>query len=476
VNAPLALSGQLIRTTAGVHLLVLALWLAAFLIAALLEYAPHASLWFPPAAVTFAALMVLGARILPTLWAACLIATVLTDRMYAQELTTQALLVSGVLFALGHTAAYGLIAIPLRAMAWDSSPVTTVRKVTIFLIGGGIAAGLAALLGSTGLALSGMIERGEVTSLIVPWWIGDYAGLLTLGPVIALLLVRLAGDQFPIGAQPFTRPEHGEALGSRLAGKLIILLGTTMLILGASALAPHNETLVFLMFFTVVIQLWIVHTEPEAGALAGIVLVSFAVVLATWMFELGHQALILQFVLITLAANSYFGLAVPSLYSDNRRLRKLLTHDTLTGALSRFFFEDGTRAGIETARQRREPAVLIMVDLDRLKQINDRHGHAAGDRALELLAKSCRQALKAGEMMGRLSGDEFAIFLPRTTASAAGTVVTAIRSALADAPPIADTERIQASFGVAELTDETPDYERLLAKADQAMYHDKIRG
>ncbi len=472
-------SNHLSWASLGLHLLVLVMWLAAFVLAALLEYAPHASLWFPPAAITFAALMVLGVRILPVLWVACMVATFLTDRIYDQSLALSEILVSGVFFACAHTAAYGLIAIPLRRMAWETSPATTLRKVTYLLVGGGIASGLAAMLGSAGLTVTGMIDADEFLPLLAPWWIGDYAGLLTLGPIVAVFLVwlaGLAGGNVPPGVQQFTKSAQTRPLTLRYTGKLLVLLGTSALVLAGAAMLPEHETIIFLMFFTVIIQLWIVHTEAELGSLMSIALVSFLVVLATWFFGLGDQALILQFVIITVAANSYFGLAVPSLYSDNRRLRHLLTHDALTGALTRSFFEDGARTGIDTARYRGEPAVLIMVDLDRLKSINDRHGHAAGDRALKILADCCREPLRAGQLLGRLSGDEFAIFLPQTDAAGAAEVTEEIRRSLAEAPAISGSERPSASFGIAEMKRQTQTYDELLARADLAMYGAKPSG
>jgi diguanylate cyclase (GGDEF)-like protein len=458
---------------AALHILVLMLWMATFLLAALLEYAPHASIWFPPAAITFSALMVLGTRILPVLWIACVAATFLINRIYEQGLGISELLMSGAAFAFAHTVAYGLVAIPLRHMAWDTTPVTTLRKVTYLLVGGALASGLAAVLGSWGLTLTGMIDPAEFLPLLAPWWIGDYAGLLTLGPMTAVVLAKLAGlvgVNVPPGVQQFTK---SLPLTARFAWKLAVLVGVSVLILTATALFPAIESLVFLLFFTVVIQMWIVHTEPEIGALLGIVLVSLAVVVATWIFGLGDQALILQFVLITLAVNSYFGLAVPSLYNDNRRLRYLLMHDSLTGALSRAFFEDDARLGIESARKRHEPAVLIMVDLDHLKAINDQHGHAAGDLALKSLADCCQSVLLPGELLGRLSGDEFAVFLPGCGLDEAERKVSRIRAAL-EIHRSSHRAAVKASFGIAELDADAPTYEAMLAKADAAMYREKF--
>lgn len=457
-------------STAVVHGVLLVLWLAAFLVSSLLEYAPHASLWFPPAAITFAALLVLGARALPVLWVACFLATLLTDRLYGQGLSATALGGSGLVFALAHTGAYGLIALSLRRLAWEASPMTTLRKVTVVLVGGALASGLSALLGAWGLGLTGMMPMADVAGVLAPWWIGDYAGLVTLGPLAAVGLVHLCrrcGIDVPTGVQYFSKSHRSRTLTARSLMKLGALLLVSAAILAGAAQFRDQEPLLFLLFVSIIVQLWIVHTETELCALTGIALFSALIVVATPLLQLGDDALVLQFVLISLAANSYLGLAVPSLYSDNDRLRYLLTHDVLTGALSRAFFEERVRQGIDASRHRDEPAALMMIDLNGLKQINDRQGHSAGDAALTALVRACQGQLQAGEILGRLSGDEFAVFLPRSTSQRADRVVRAMKEALAGSPlPVA------ASFGVAELM-AGESYEGLLHRADQVMYADK---
>lgn len=450
--------------------MLLVLWLAAFLASSLLEYAPHASLWFPPAAITFAAILVLGARALPVLWVACFIATLMTDRLYDQGLSTTALAFSGLWFAMAHTGAYGVIALVLRRLAWESSPMTTLRKVTVVLVGGALASGLSALLGAWGLGLTGMLSMQEVPEVLAPWWIGDYAGLVTLGPLAAVGLVHLCGRcgiDVPSGVQYFSKSHRARTLTPRSVLKLAALLLVSAAILIAAANFRDQEALLFLLFISIIVQLWIVHTETELCALTGIALFSGLTVLATNLLQLGGEALLLQFVLISLAANSYLGLAVPSLYSDNDRLRDLLTHDVLTGALSRAFFEERVRQGIDAARDRGEPAALVMIDLNGLKQINDGYGHAAGDAALKALVQACQGHLGRGEILGRLSGDEFAVFLPRSTAQRAGERVSTMKSSLA-----AGAVRVTASFGVAQLM-AGESYEALLHRADQGMYAEK---
>lgn len=103
----------------------------------------------------------------------------------------------------------------------------------------------------------------------------------------------------------------------------------------------------FALFVVVVIQLWIVHTHGTVHTLVAIAAFSLLVALATPLLALGPHALALQFAMISLAANSYFGLAVPGLYADNTRLRHALVLDPLTGALSRAGFMEQARNNLQ---------------------------------------------------------------------------------------------------------------------------------
>lgn len=463
-----------VKAALSVHGLLLAVWLTAFFAARLLEYAPHASLWFPPAAISFAAFLVFGRQALPTVLLACVLATLATNAIYAQGLDAWSLLLSSATFAGCHAFSYALAALVLRRLARGQARVASMRRtVTVFLLGGVLATALAALTGAVGLSLTGMIAVADVPSLLVPWMIGDYAGLIALGP-LAIMLLRRLGERVGMNI------DHGLPRLDRSADscpprrwKLALLLGVSALVLLLAALFPAQPAVVFVLFLAVVIQLWIVHTEKAEMALSGIALFSLLLAAATPLLDLQAHALTLQFAMISLAANSYFGLAVPELYADNARLRHLLTHDALTGALSRSFFEERAREGLAHSHARGESAALLMIDLDRLKEINDSLGHAAGDAALRALATRCLTCLRPGDLFGRLSGDEFGAFLPSSGHDSAVRIAERMREALAGAQDAAGTPALSASIGVAAAVDRAESYETLLGRADQAMYRQK---
>ena len=102
------------------------------------------------------------------------------------------------------------------------------------------------------------------------------------------------------------------------------------------------------------------------------------------------------------------------LQSANTLLSAEARHDALTGALSRRYFLDLLRHEIERAHAGNEPLCMAIADLDHFKQINDRFGHAAGDRALEHFVDTCRAELRGADAIGRLGGEEFGLLLPAT--------------------------------------------------------------
>lgn len=453
------------------HPMLLALWLGSFLLAAVLEHEPHASLWFPPAAVTFAGLFCVGWRAVPALFLACVLGTWLTESSQSVDVRLSVVAWSSVVFGLTHIGTYALPAMVLRGLAPSAPAELTLRAVSQFLLLGALGALLAASLGVLGLSQTQLLSAPDRFELASAWWIGDYAALVTLAPVLALLLRKVGGAE---GVRRFPPFEWGawRLRGSAL-GKLALLLLVTLLILASYLELSNSRALLVMLVLPVVLQLWIVHTENLATAQLGVLGFSLMTVGAAAAVEVGDDALILQFAAISLAANTYLSLAAPALYAANRRLRDQMSHDGLTGALSRSFFEDRAVLALDEARKSDSPSALIMLDLDGLKELNDTHGHATGDLALQALVACAKACLSSEEFIGRLSGDEFVIFLPETDRAQAQAVVEIIRERLAHAPAPSPGVAVSASFGVAQADRAAGGLTELLQAADQAMYAEK---
>jgi len=158
----------------------------------------------------------------------------------------------------------------------------------------------------------------------------------------------------------------------------------------------------------------------------------------------------------------------------NQELERLASTDKLTGTFNRRYFEKV--AALEVARARRygHGLALILFDLDRFKQINDRHGHQVGDQVLSQVADLVRRQLRASDTLARWGGEEFVILVPESDGVEAGQLAEKLRQAVAgcSCPSVGG---LTISLGVALFTpaDSLDDW---LFRADQALYAAKSGG
>lgn len=159
-------------------------------------------------------------------------------------------------------------------------------------------------------------------------------------------------------------------------------------------------------------------------------------------------------------------------------LQNLARRDGLTGLWNRrFFLELGDRE-MARARRERRPLTVIYFDVDHFKNINDTHGHEAGDKVLRELAIIGSSHLREVDIFGRMGGEEFAILLPGTDEEGAERVAERLRQAFeAHEVLLSDTAvRCTASFGVAQLDTGPPCLDTLIRRADEALYAAKRGG
>jgi diguanylate cyclase (GGDEF)-like protein len=162
-------------------------------------------------------------------------------------------------------------------------------------------------------------------------------------------------------------------------------------------------------------------------------------------------------------------------------LMKTLRSESLTDPLSDLFnrrgFEAKASALIETCARMKLPVALIVADLDRFKALNDRFGHAAGDRVIAEFAARLRMAAGTRAVAGRLGGEEFAILLPMADLAAARLFADAVRTVFSNTPidGLPHEIRVTASFGIAARSGDESLAE-LTHRADEALYHVKRGG
>jgi diguanylate cyclase (GGDEF)-like protein len=160
------------------------------------------------------------------------------------------------------------------------------------------------------------------------------------------------------------------------------------------------------------------------------------------------------------------------------RLAELSETDVLTGLPNRRALERRLADELRRAARYRVPVSLVLVDVDGLKRINDRGGHAAGDRAIRRVAASIAATLRGSDLGARWGGDEFAVVMPNATSAAAHRLGERLMAHLSEHPDHADgTVTVSigiAVFDAATTSDRTA--EQLSHAADQALYAAKTSG
>ena len=175
-------------------------------------------------------------------------------------------------------------------------------------------------------------------------------------------------------------------------------------------------------------------------------------------------------------------LMVDRAWRRQRRIAHLLetqAHtDPLTGLANRRHFFESADAELARSRRYEAPLSLLMLDIDHFKEVNDAHGHRAGDRVLQKLAQTCLEVLRNVDVVGRVGGEEFAILLPETASEGAVEVAERLRAAVEAAEVVREEGvpiRVTVSIGAATLAGNA-NLDTLMSQADDALYDAKHRG
>ncbi|HKX39745.1 MAG TPA: sensor domain-containing diguanylate cyclase [Burkholderiaceae bacterium] len=150
------------------------------------------------------------------------------------------------------------------------------------------------------------------------------------------------------------------------------------------------------------------------------------------------------------------------------------SHDALTGLANRTLFEEFLQSQIALCHRTRNEVSVMYIDLDGFKQVNDRHGHAAGDELLRWVANRIVASVRESDLPARLGGDEFAVILTGTPEAGARHVAEKILELVSRHPE--HQRGVSASIGIAVYPQSAQSMDELLRQADQAMYMAKGSG
>lgn len=231
---------------------------------------------------------------------------------------------------------------------------------------------------------------------------------------------------------------------------------------------------------------------PESGELRANALAAlFALLLAMafagrWLFALTADAEFvggtdipvnhwLFFALILFSIGWTFGLSVAAYYRSHQQVMQLAREDSLTGLPNRRSIDEVLKRRLAEARRSREVFAVIMLDVNRFKEVNDQFGHSAGDRVLAIIADRLLQAVRDADFAGRLGGDEFLVVARGMEDGAAlQAFIQRLRGEINGSIILGDNRiEVEISVGIAIWPRDGDSVDELLGVADRQMYRDK---
>jgi len=285
-------------------------------------------------------------------------------------------------------------------------------------------------------ALPGSLITGAVLWLFASQWSGFEAGAEARGQLSAMIIAAYIW----LTAYEFWRG-RSEPLVSRWPAIVLFATHGAMFLLRT----PLNELL---------------HDKDSDQMLAN-----------AWLSVLSQEAFLMTI------ATAFILLAMSKERTELRHKTAAMT-DPLTGLLNRRAFLQDAEALLHQQISRDRPIGVLLIDLDHFKSINDRFGHAAGDKVLQIFAKTAQASLRQSDLVGRLGGEEFTVVLADAGIDNAYLVADRLRNAFAVAAAVIDGRALHAtaSIGVSVIVDPSQDLARLMTLADQALYLAKARG
>ncbi|MCA1616893.1 MAG: GGDEF domain-containing protein [Acidobacteria bacterium] len=154
--------------------------------------------------------------------------------------------------------------------------------------------------------------------------------------------------------------------------------------------------------------------------------------------------------------------------------------DALTGLLNRRYLAERLGEELERSKRHRFAMCFLMIDIDNFKEYNDRHGHQAGDAALQLTSQCLKSALRSADVASRYGGEEFSVLLPQTSISEAHVIAERIRRRVEATPYPHGLNQpggaVTISIGISSFGHGYDTPESVIRAADEALYAAKSRG
>jgi len=410
---------------------------------------------WPPTGIALAAFVLYGYRVWPAIFGGALLANI----------TTSGAVLPSLGIAVGNTVEGLLGAYLVNRFARGGRVFDRVRDIFRFtLLAALISTTVAATLGVAALVLSGERSFAEAGRVWLTWWLGDAVGDIVFAPALILW----------IGVKPAPQWSSRQVLEAVAAG--IATAAVTFAIFGG--VFPERHYALTVLLWPVLI--WVAFRFGPRESATTILIVSIVSILQTKRgygpfarLSPSESFVLLQVWTGITAVTSLVLAAVVAAQRDIQGTwRELAVTDPLTGLANHRQLVQALEAEIKRSRRTAQPLAVVLLDLDGLKQINDRHGHLAGSLAIRRVAEALLGSCRATDTAARFGGDEFALVLPETGEAAAWHVARGVVDRLATD---AEKPNLSISVGVAVYPGHGETVEALLNAADVALYETKER-
>ncbi|MGH9715056.1 MAG: diguanylate cyclase domain-containing protein [Candidatus Acidiferrales bacterium] len=193
--------------------------------------------------------------------------------------------------------------------------------------------------------------------------------------------------------------------------------------------------------------------------------------------NLGKRVSLKTAMVDVLASSNFLRVPIMMEYAEFKKLQLNAATDALTGLYNRRLFDEDFDKELNRAKRYGHQLAVVILDLHRLKEVNDRHGHLQGDQVLQLAATTLQNTLRASDNAFRIGGDEFALLLPQTDPEQAVTLCRRVRTQFeAEIRPLKLDVGVTLDFGAAVYPQDGEQKGALLSLADQRLYSLKHAG
>jgi diguanylate cyclase (GGDEF)-like protein len=417
---------------------------------------PSATAVWPPTGITLASFLLLGYDIWPVILVSAFIA----------NLTTAGSVATSIGIGAGNTLEGLVGAYLVNRFASGRHACDRVRDIFTFVVLAALlSTTVSATIGVTTLSVGGFARWHDYGSIWGTWWLGDAVGALVVAPPILLWSANLG----------VLRSGQQRAEAAALFGSLVVVA----LVVFGVVVPPWHTRSYPLEFLCVPFLLWATFRFGRREAATALLVVAGIAIWGTltgfgpFVRESANESLLLlqAFTGVTAVMTLMLAAVVAERREAEERLRQLAVSDPLTGLANYRQLMTVLDAEIKRSDRTARPFAVLLLDLDGLKHINDRHGHLVGSQALCRLAVALRVSSRAIDTAARFGGDEFVLILPETDRAAAQQVSQRIVQRLTtdgEKPPAS------VSVGVAVYPEDGAQLAPLLSAADAALYAVKL--